>query len=558
MSDRGASNRVSRRRLLVGGGTLLVLSSIATACGGGAPATPAPQAAAPQAAAPAAAPTQAQATPTPVPTAPPNATATPVAPTATPAPAAQAAPANKPKTVIRYAGLNSMGTALIKYTQDWLDSKNYQVDLAGYDQQGLPEKIVEAAATHTYLADMLQIGPNESIGLKAAGFIREVPTEVLAIVSWDEVVPLFRGLLGYKGKVYALPYDGDCHNAAFRGDIFKDANHQAKFKAKYGYDLDPALGPKDWVQHANYAEYFTGNDWNKSGKKDAFGFEHMTKRDDTAFWGFFSRAAAYAKHPDDKGFFFDLKTMKPRINNPAFVRAVKEWKDETTKWSPPGGPTQTGWGDVIQAFASGRVAMCVGWGDHGTAIQDPTQSKLRGLPRYSMTPGSKEVFNSSSGKWETMKDVSYAPFIAYGGWSLQVPRDSKNVDAAWDWGGYTASLPVSNKMVTLPTGANPIRKSQLQDVTIWTDGPAKWDKDEAASYMKGILDTISHPNAVADLRIQGFFEYVHPLELAVSTVMAGQAEPQAAMDQAAAAWDALNKKFDVSKQRDLYTDAVGG
>src|SRR5439155_7746869 len=129
---------------------------------------------------------------------------------------------------IRYAGLNSMGTALIKYTQSWLDEKGYKVDLAGYDQRGLPEKIVEAAATKTYLADMLQIGPNESIGLKAAGFIREVPNDVLGIVSWDEVVPIFRNLLGYKGKIYALPYDGDAHNMAFSGDIFKDADHQAK------------------------------------------------------------------------------------------------------------------------------------------------------------------------------------------------------------------------------------------------------------------------------------------------------------------------------------------
>jgi hypothetical protein len=30
------------------------------------------------------------------------------------------------------------------------------------------------------------------------------------------------------------------------------------------------------------------------------------------------------------------------------------------------------------------------------------------------------------------------------------------------------------------------------------------------------------------------------------------------MDQCAQAWDALTKKFGVDKQRELYTDAVGG
>src|SRR5260221_13517216 len=98
-----------------------------------------------------------------------------------------------------------------------------------------------------------------------------------------------------------------------------------------------------------------------------------------------------------------------------------------------------------------------------------------------------------------MKTVSYPPDLAYGGWSLQIPRDSKNVDAAWDWGGYTASLKVSNQMVTLPTGAGPIRKSQLEDVKIWTAGPAQGDKDEALSYLTGLSASIKQPNTVAVL-----------------------------------------------------------
>jgi multiple sugar transport system substrate-binding protein len=384
-----------------------------------------------------------------------------------------------------------------------------------------------------------------------------VPASVLSQVSMDEVLPIFSRLLGYGGKIYALPYDGDDHMMAFRGDLFSDPQNQSNFKAKYGYDMDPVQGPKDWVEHGNYAEFFTGTNWNNSGQNDAYGFSHMTKRGDTLFWGFFSRAAAYGKHPDDPGFFFDTKTFKPRINSPAFVRAANEWRDETTKWAPPGGATQAGWGDVIQAYVTNRVAMCVGWGDHGTNAQDTTTSVIKGKSRYAMTPGSKEVYNSSSGQWETLAQVSRAPYIAYGGWNLQMPKDSKQKDAAWAWGAYCASLPVSNRMVTLPTGANPLRKSQLSDVSIWTDGPAKWDKDEATSYMKAINDTITHPNLVADLRIAGFFEYVQPLELAVSQVMSGQADTQKALDDCADAWTQITNKFGADKQKALYLDALG-
>ena len=109
----------------------------------------------------------------------------------------------------------------------------------------------------------------------------------------------------------------------------------------------------------------------------------------------------------------------------------------------------------------------------------------------------------------------------------------------------------------MPTGANPLRTAQLEDVTIWTNSPAKWDKDEATSYMQAIKDTITNPNLVADLRILGFFEYVAPLELGVAKAMSGQQDPQKALDEVADAWNQLNAKFGVDKQREAYVDALG-
>jgi multiple sugar transport system substrate-binding protein len=536
MTDRLPSGRLSRRSLMVGGGSLLLISTIVQACGTSSEA-PTPTTA--PAALRAAAPTRTTA----------------AAPTA--APAAQTVPKSIQAVTIRYAGLTSMGQAVIKYTKDWLDSNQITVQLSTYDWQSLPRKVVEAAATRTYLADLIQLGPNESIALKAGGQIEEVPSDVQAQTSLETVLPIYRRLLSYNGKVMALPYDGANHFMAFRADLFKNADYQAAFKSKYSYDLDPIQGPKNWAEHDNYAEFFTGNDWNKSGGKDAFGFAHMTRRNDTLFWGFFARAAGYGKHPDDPGFFFDTRTMKPRINNPPFVHAIAAWKTETTKFSPPGGATQLGWTDVITAYVMDRVAMCSGWGAHGTAAQDLTQSKIKGLSRYAMTPGAIDVYNSSSGQWEKNDQTNRAPYIAFGGWALQMLTTSQQKDAAWRWGAHAASPPVSNLLVTMPTGANPIRTPQLEDLTIWTSSPAKWDKDEAASYQKAIKDTITHPNLVADLRILGFYEYVAPLELGVARAMSGQQDPQAALDEVAAAWTQLNDKFGVDKQREAYLDALG-
>ena len=49
---------------------------------------------------------------------------------------------------------------------------------------------------------------------------------------------------------------------------------------------------------------------------------------------YFSRASAYAKHPDDPAFFFDPVDMTPKINSPAFVRALDDMI-AAVPWAPP-------------------------------------------------------------------------------------------------------------------------------------------------------------------------------------------------------------------------------
>jgi hypothetical protein len=62
----------------------------------------------------------------------------------------------------------------------------------------------------------------------------------------------------------------------------------------------------------------------KVAGKEVFGFPDSPKP-----WGGFcfyflcSRATAYAKYPGDKNWLFD-PDMKPRVNNPAFVRAIQD------------------------------------------------------------------------------------------------------------------------------------------------------------------------------------------------------------------------------------------
>jgi multiple sugar transport system substrate-binding protein len=459
---------------------------------------------------------------------------------------------------LRYAGLGGMGAAVENWGTPWLEANAVKMERGQFGQQELEEKILQAQVTNTYLADMVQFNANAAGDVMGGGFLREVSPDIQKLVDMEDVLPLFRSLMSWKGKQYAFPYDGDKHMMAFRRDLFANADNQVKFKQKYGYDMDPKLGPRTWEQHRNYAEFFSGQDWNKNGKPDEAGFAHMTKRKDTAWWGFLSRASAYAKHPDDQGFFFDLDTFEPRINSPAFVKALTEWKEENEKWGLKGA-TSLSWGDEGEAFRGGRVAMCVGW--MGVAESDPSlcAPEVVGNAFNSILPGAKEVYNAKAKKWETPAQPNAAPFIAFGGWVMAVPKNSKNPDAAFDFASFMSGREMSLKLVTNPTGSQPFRASHLANIADWTERNSKLPKDVAESYLSAEKATMEHPNRVTDLRIPGFSQYRDAAELAISQGMAGEKAPQAALDECAVAWKEITQRVGgADKQKDYYRAAVGG
>ena len=294
---------------------------------------------------------------------------------------------------------------------------------------------MQSDATDTYLADIFQFPSNARADVISANALQEIPQEELEAIDFDDVLPGIVNTFSWEGKVYALPYDGDIHDYSFRKDLFADPDINSRFKDAYGYDLSPENGAETWEQWRNNYEFLTGWDWNGNGEDDDFGAACMTKRGDTLWWGFNSRATAYAKHPDDAAYFIDLDTGEARLNNPGFVRALTEWVEEMQNWAPPGGTNFT-YGDSPNAMNGGRVAQTYNC-DAVTSATAPETSVIQGLRGYDILPGSHEVFNSKSGEWDYLEVPSHAPFHAFGGWVIAVSAQVD--DLAYDpvWGFVT-------------------------------------------------------------------------------------------------------------------------
>jgi len=105
-------------------------------------------------------------------------------------------------------------------------------------------------------------------------------------IDWLDILPVYREKIStYAGTTYAITMDGDSHMFYYRRDAIENPEHQAKFKAEYGYDLAP---PKTWAEVRDVAEFFNGWDWDGDGREE-YGVVEGMRKGAQGFWTFFSR-----------------------------------------------------------------------------------------------------------------------------------------------------------------------------------------------------------------------------------------------------------------------------
>ena len=335
---------------LVAGGSLIQACAQAPAA---AP-TQAPAAAEPTKA-PAAEPTKAAAAePTKAPAAEPTQA---LAPEPTKAPEV-APPAKEGGVTITIMGDGLSGTAHLgafkEKTPKWEEATGHKVKFIDIPFDQLFDKYHTTVASGTVDYDLMFEPATWEGDAFSKGLAVELPAEIMTKdLEWDDVMSPYKEVLHvWKGKVMAVPCDGDDHQLSYRADAFENPDIQAKYKSKYGVDL---AVPKDHDEMLQIAEFFQGWDWDGRGKENYGIIETMGRSGGWSTYFFLSRAAQFTKHPDDNSMFFDFGTMKPRINNPGFVRAL-EYMVKFSKLGPPGMANFTT-ADTYGLFIGGNGAM---------------------------------------------------------------------------------------------------------------------------------------------------------------------------------------------------------
>jgi len=369
-------------------------------------------------------------------------------------------------------------------------------------------------------------------------------------IDWGDILPVYREKIStYAGTIYAITMDGDSHMFYYRRDAIENPEYQAKFKAEYGYDLAP---PETWKEVRDIAEFFNGWDWDGDGRKE-YGVVEAMRKDDQAYWTFFSRTAAFTSIPGQaQGLFFDPETMKPLINSPGHVKALENWI-EILEFGVPGMIGMDS-GAIRTVYAVGEAALAIDWGDIGVMADISPESTVKGKVGYSILPGTTEVWDYVKKTWVDFPEVNHAPYLAFGGWLGAIDANSDHVEAAYDFLSFLSRPENSYICVTTAeTGFNPYRRSHFEKLAGWYGYGFVQPKD----YLGAIQATIAHSNVQPDIRIPGAFRYFEAIDVQLAMALAGAKTAKQALGDAAKEWEIITEDLGREKQLKNYRASLG-
>ena len=459
---------------------------------------------------------------------------------------------------LSFMGLNNQNLhnvlfrGFLKPWEEYTGARITWIDLAQADYN---PRLQQAIATGTIDFDILEMGAPFEGDVCGKGLASEMPDWVKQQIDFEDLVNYLKPPVGtWNGKQYRVTIDGDCHNFNYRTDVFADETLAQQWK-EAGNQGEWGV-PKTWQQVQAVTKFLKGKQING---QDIYGYLDAPKP-----WGGFgfyflaSRATAYAKHPDDKAWLFDADTMKPRINNPAWVRAIQDVIDALPS-EPPNqinaDPNET----AFSQFLGGTGSMVAWWGDVGSNVKTNDASVVGDVTSFSILPGSDDVYNAKTGQWDTLPGgPNYAPNCAYIGWGVyvmsRVDADPKKHKAAWSAAAHLGGKDLSLWTAAYPSGFQPYRNSH-SNIEEWV--AAGYDEAFITAYLKSEGDSYNHPNAAIEPRIPGIFQYYSVAEDELAKVFAGQSEAQAGADRIAAEWERITDQIGRESQIALYKASLG-
>jgi len=388
-----------------------------------------------------------------------------------------------------------------------------------------PDLYSKAVAEHiagSGAYDVLDVAPISIPSLADGGVIAPLDDYIakyMNMADLEDYHPLYKALPTYKGKIWGFFDDGDMFALYYRKDIFEDPKIMEAYQAKFGKALAP---PTTWEEYSQIAQFITDQ-----MAPEVYGAGHFRKAGSPG-----NQFDFLQQFRTNGGELFD-GDMKAGIAGPAGLKTLQNMIAANAASIP--GNNELDAVSLWAAFLTGKIAMIYSWPPTGrmtanysqtaAAINFIPQSEIAGKVGYAVVPGNPEHAS---------------------GFSKSLSADSANPDAAYLFMQWVTSPPVSLARVMLPYALrDPYRLSHFKSdlyAQLWPD---------AKDYLINLNNSANV--GVLDLIMPGAQDYSLSIDRMATSVWAG-ADPQTALNTAAAEWDATTERLGVDSQKAYYAE----
>ncbi|WP_412104576.1 ABC transporter substrate-binding protein [Rhizobium beringeri] len=302
-----------------------------------------------------------------------------------------------------------------------------------------------------------------------------------AELDLDDIYPVILESLGqYNGHYVAFPFAAYANVLAYRKDLFEAAGLAV---------------PKTVEELVSDAKKLT------DPSKKQYGFVANGQKGPAV-------AQDWMQYNNQMDGSILGKDGLPALNSPENVESLAVYKQLFVETAPPGA-IEYDWGGREESFRQGAAAMMQTWSVGAPGYSDPASSNVVGKVGIAVAPVANGV----------------SPQYGVGGWGMAINADidAKQKEAAWTFIKWLTSKKI-HKEFNLEGAGSFMRKSQMTD----PDLTAKFD------FLPVVAKTYENGNGDYRPRIPEYPEIQDILGAAVNSVLAGAAEPKAALDEAQA------------------------
>ncbi|MBX6426589.1 MAG: extracellular solute-binding protein [Variibacter sp.] len=412
------------------------------------------------------------------------------------------------------------------FARKWEELTGVKMEIVPLGYTDIPAKIMQEGVSKTGVYDLFNDFPYTMPDAVGAKVIR--PLDDYAAKYKPDFSGIPEGLKGqqyYDGKLYTFINDGDHLIFVLRRDLIENPQAKAEYRAKFGKDPDCPDTLAEWEQMAAFFHTKEGETrWGIKFAKPLYGA-----------LGYRSINFSYRHFPAYMdGLLFD-KDMKPRINTPQGIKAIKDFASIVTYmpkdvqgWGTP--QIYPFWGSG-QAFSAMSFPSLYGFGESNPA------SVVKGQQKACLMPG-----RMAGGKL-----VRRSPQAA--GTGYMVSAYSKNPELAYLFTQWLTSPSVGADAVAHPKGFwDPFRESHRTHKGI----VERFGKD----FVEVTLENAQYASSL--LLIEGNYEYFKILDNNLADVMNDNISAEEAAKRIESGWNKVTDDIGRDSQIKVWRKGVEG